>query len=85
MGCKCPPSPALFGLAPRVAPGEGTIATTVGWIQQWSAIGQMSGPPVVAWVASRVGGWDWTWAVTGACCAVGAVLAVALQRRGLRR
>ncbi|HOV19816.1 CynX/NimT family MFS transporter [Ottowia sp.] len=75
----------LFGLAPRVAPGEGTIATTVGWIQQWSAIGQMSGPPVVAWVASRVGGWDWTWAVTGACCAVGAVLAVALQRRGLRR
>ena len=76
---------ALFALAPRVAPGEGHIATTVGWIQQWSAIGQMSGPPAVAWVASRVGGWDWTWAVTGAYGAVGLVLAWALQRRGLRR
>ncbi|MEZ5607815.1 MAG: MFS transporter [Burkholderiaceae bacterium] len=76
---------ALFALAPRVAPGEGHIATTVGWIQQWSAIGQMSGPPVVAWVASRVGGWDWTWAVTGAYGAVGLVLAWALQRHGLRR
>ena len=76
---------ALFALAPRVAPGEGHIATTVGWIQQWSAIGQMSGPPAVAWVASRVGGWDWTWAVTGAYGAVGLVLAWCLQRRGLRR
>ncbi len=74
----------LFALAPRVAPGEGHIATTVGWIQQWSAIGQMSGPPVVAWVASRVGGWDWTWAVTGACCVMGAGLAWLLQHRGMR-
>lgn len=76
---------ALFALAPRVAPGEGHIATTVGWIQQWSAIGQMSGPPVVAWVASRVGGWDWTWAVTGTYCVAGAGLAWWLQRRSLRR
>ena len=76
---------ALFALAPRVAPGEGHIATTVGWMQQWSAIGQMSGPPAVAWVASRVGGWDWTWAVTGAYAAAGLVLAWALQRHGLRR
>ena len=45
----------------------------------------MSGPPAVAWVASRVGGWDWTWAVTGAYGAVGLVLAWCLQRRGLRR
>lgn len=70
----------LFGLAPRVAPGEHAIATTVGFIQQWSAIGQMAGPPVVAWVASRTGGWDWTWAVTAACCAAGAGLAWAIGR-----
>ena len=71
----------LFGLAPRLAPGERTIATTVGWMQQWSAIGQMGGPPAVAWVASQVGGWDWTWAVTGACCAVGVVLAWRVGRQ----
>ncbi|HMN20332.1 MAG TPA: MFS transporter [Ottowia sp.] len=71
----------LFGLAPRVAPGEHTIATTVGWMQQWSAIGQMAGPPVVAWVASTAGSWDWTWAVTGACCVAGAALAGLIARQ----
>jgi MFS family permease len=75
---------SLFGLAPRLAPSERTIATTVGWMQQWSALGQMAGPPVVAWVASRTGGWDWTWAVTGACCVAGAALAWAIGRRAAR-
>lgn len=75
---------SLFGLAPRLAPSEHTIATTVGWMQQWSAIGQMAGPPVVAWVASRTGNWDWTWTVTGACCAAGAALAWAIGRRAAR-
>ena len=40
--------------------------TTVGWMQQWSALGQFAGPPLVAWVASRAGGWQWTWVATGA-------------------
>ncbi|MBC7941476.1 MAG: MFS transporter, partial [Chitinophagaceae bacterium] len=32
------PIPAtLFALALRVAPGPQTVATTVGWLQQWSA------------------------------------------------
>ncbi len=71
----------LFALAPRLAPGERSIATTVGWMQQWSAVGQVSGPPLVAWVASQAGGWQWTWAVTGACCAAGALLAALIGRR----
>lgn len=65
----------LFALAPHLAPSDRTISTTVGWLQQWSSIGQVAGPPLVAWVASRVGGWQWTWVVTVACCAIGAVLA----------
>lgn len=69
----------LFALAPRLAPNERSIATTVGWIQQWSATGQMAGPPVVAWVASRLGHWDGTWLVTVACCLAGMGLAVLVQ------
>lgn len=65
----------LFWLAVRLAPGERQVATTVGWAQQWSALGQFIGPPVVAWVAARVGGWQFTPAVTLACCAAGALLA----------
>jgi MFS family permease len=61
----------LFSLAVRVAPSERTVATTVGWVQQCSSTGQFLGPPLVAWVASQVGGWHWTWAVTGAASVVG--------------
>ena len=65
----------LFSLAVRLAPNERTVSTTVGWMQQWSALGQFAGPPLVAWVASAAGGWHWTWAVTGACSALGILLA----------
>jgi len=70
----------LFALAVRVAPGADTLSTTVGWVQQWSALGQFAGPPLVAFVASAAGGWQATWLATGACCAVGLVLAYALTR-----
>jgi MFS family permease len=69
---------ALFSTALRVAPDEGTIATTVGWMQQWSALGQFAGPPMVAWVATRAGGWQWTWVTTGAMCVVGLLLTARL-------
>ncbi len=72
---------SLFGLAPRLAPSERTVATTVGWFTQWSAVGQMSGPPLVAWVASRSGTWQWTWVVLGTCSLLGALLAWRLGRR----
>jgi MFS family permease len=65
----------LFALAVRLAPSEDTLATTLGWVQQWSAFGQFAAPPLVAWVASRAGGWHWTWLVTCACSALGLVLA----------
>jgi MFS family permease len=65
----------LFSLAVRLSPHEGTVSTTVGWMQQWSCVGQFAGPPLVAWLASSVGGWQWTWLITGACCLGGMTLA----------
>jgi MFS family permease len=70
----------LFSLAVRFAPGESTISTTVGWMQQWSAIGQFAGPPLVAFVASISGGWQWSGFVTGGCAAAGLVLATFIAR-----
>ena len=76
----------LFYLAVRLAPGEGTVSTTVGWMQQWASFGQFAGPPLAAWVASGAGGWHWTWVITGGCSLVGILLAqgIRLQLR-LRR
>ena len=65
----------LFSCALRLAPSEGTVSTTVGYMQQLSALGQFAGPPLVAWVAASAGGWQWTWAVTATLSLAGAVLA----------
>nr|WP_315262785.1 MFS transporter [uncultured Limnohabitans sp.] len=65
----------LFSCALLLAPSEGTVSTTVGYMQQLSALGQFAGPPLVAWVAASAGGWQWTWAVTATLSLTGAVLA----------
>jgi len=74
----------LFALAVRLAPSEGTMSTTVGWVQQWSALGQFAGPPLVAAVASATGGWQWTWVATGTCSLVGLLLTAVLGRLSAR-
>jgi MFS family permease len=70
----------LFSLAVRLAPGESTLSTTVGWMQQWSSIGQFSGPPLVAFVAATVGGWQWSGIVTAGCALAGLLLAGIIAR-----
>ena len=70
----------LFSLAVRLAPGEQQVATTVGWVQQMSALGQFVGPPLVAAVAVRAGGWQLTPMFTVGFCALGATLAWATDR-----
>ena len=70
----------LFALAVRLAPGEGTLSTTVGWMQQGSAFGQFTGPPLVAWVAGRAGGWHLSWLATGFWALSGLALAGLLAR-----
>jgi len=74
----------LYSLAVRLAPGERTVSTTVGWMQQGAALGQFSGPPLVAWVASGAGGWHWTWGLTGACSVLGLVMAWQIGRERVR-
>jgi MFS family permease len=69
----------LFGLAVVLAPSEDTVSTTVGWMQQLSALGQFLGPPLVAGLAMQVGGWHWTWLATGACSLLGMAAAWRLQ------
>lgn len=71
----------LFSMAVRLAPDERTVSTTVGWMQQWSSLGQFAGPPLVAWVAHHAGGWQWTWLVTGGCSLTGVALALGARRR----
>ncbi len=75
----------LFAMAVRLAPGPDTVSTTVGWMQQWSASGQFAGPPVVAGVAAAMGGWGWTWTVTGGCALAGLLLAGQLGREAVRQ
>lgn len=75
----------LFSMAGAVAPDASCVSTTVGWMQQWSSIGQFVGPPVVGWVAGLAGDWRWTWAVTGSCACAGMGLALALRRELHRR
>ena len=71
----------LFSLAVRLAPDERTVSTTVGWMQQWSSLGQFAGPLVVAWAAHRAGGWQPTWYITGICALVGMALALTARHR----
>jgi CP family cyanate transporter-like MFS transporter len=71
----------LFSLAVRLAPDQRTVSTTVGWMQQWSCLGQFVGPPLVAWVAHRAGGWQLTWVVTGGCALLGIALALGSRQR----
>lgn len=70
----------LFAQAVRVAPDEGCISTTVGWMQQCSSLGQFLGPPAVGALAAWCGGWQWTWVATGACSGLGLVMAWRLSR-----
>jgi MFS family permease len=70
----------LFSLAVRMAPDDGTVSTTVGWMQQWSAFGQFVGPPLAALAAARAGGWEATWWITGAFAMAGLAMTLAIAR-----
>lgn len=75
----------LFGVAVAMAPDNDTVSTTVGWMQQFSALGQFLGPPAVAWLATGLGGWHGTWVLTGTCSALGILVAARLQREWCMR
>lgn len=70
----------LFSLGVRVAPDEGAVSSTIGWMQQLSAFGQFVGPPLAAWAAARAGGWHVIWWVTGSLALCGMAVAFAISR-----
>ena len=70
----------LFTLAVPATPREGSLASTVGWMQQGAALGQFAGPPLAAWVAARAGGWHLTWVATGLCALAGLALSAVIAR-----
>ena len=70
----------LFSLSVRLAPSPAAVSSTVGWMQQWSAFGQFTAPPLVAWVAVQAGGWQLTGVFSIVCCTVGLLLASAIHR-----
>lgn len=69
----------LFALSVQVAPDKAAVSTTVGWMLQWSALGQFSGPPMAAWIAVTFGGWDKTWIFVLFC----SLLGIAFSNRSL--
>lgn len=71
-----------FHASVRLAPSDATVSTTVGFMQQLSAMGQFAGPPMVAMVAQMTGGWGWTWLVTCAS-SIGGLVLVQWVRRSL--
>lgn len=71
----------LFALSVRLAPDDGTVSTTVGWMQQWSSLGQFAGPPLVALLAARTGNWDALWWVTVGFALAGMLLAGGIARQ----
>ena len=71
---------SLFALAALMAPSERTLGSTVGWMQQWSALGQFAGPPLAGWMAGAVGGWQFTWVMTAGLSAAGLGLAALTAR-----
>lgn len=75
----------LFMLSVRLAPGPATVSTTVGLMQQASSFGQFAAPPMVAWLAHRVGGWQWTWILTLSFSLAGLALAARLAQPASRR
>jgi len=76
----------LFYLIVKLAPTPQATSTCSGWMQQISAVGQFSGPPLLAWVATRAHGWHSTWTVTVSASALGILAAWCLNARtNLRR
>ena len=72
-----PPASALSGV-PVYAPSPGHVATTNGLLVQGSQLGQVLGPPALAWLVSMTGSWRAAPWLLGGVAAVGAALGLGL-------
>jgi len=71
---------SIFALVPRVAQDRQSSATTMGFVVQFSHLGQLAGPPAVAAVAAAAGGFQ-----LSALVLMPAALGAFIAARGLRR
>lgn len=71
----------LFAMAVHFAPNLKSSSASVGWVMQWSAIGQFSGPPLIAYLASQMGSWNYSWWITSTASAIGISLSFLLSRQ----
>jgi MFS transporter, CP family, cyanate transporter len=76
---------SFFNLSNRFAPGPDVVATTVGFMQQGGAVGQLVAPVLIAWVVTQTGTWSYTWWVTGAFALVLMGFSIAIGRELRRR
>lgn len=75
----------LYYMVMELAPSRRTLAPTMGWMQQGMAMGQFSGPPLVAWVATLAGGWSMAWTIPAVCSLIGLAISTRLGRQFLVR
>ena len=71
---------SIFALVPRVAQDRHSTATTMGFVVQFSHVGQLAGPPAVAAVAAAAGGFQ-----LSALVLIPAALGAFAAARGLNR
>ena len=70
----------LFSLSINRSPSPELVSTTLGWMQQISALGQVITPPLFAMLAVAVGGWHYSWVITDIMSLVGIILSIMLYR-----
>jgi MFS family permease len=76
-----PPASAMSGV-PIYAPSPRHVATTNGLLIQGSQLGQVLGPPAIAWLVSTTGSWQAAPWLLGGVAAVGAALGLGLAAVG---
>ena len=62
---------AYWGMVPALARRADDRNRLTSRTVLFAGVGQFLGAPVLAAVATYVGGWQWTWVVTGLLCVVG--------------
>ena len=70
----------VFAYVVYLAPSQQTVASTMGWVQQWSALGQFCLPPLMGSLVMWWGTWRNAWVVCVALGMVGMVCAMGIQR-----
>jgi MFS transporter, CP family, cyanate transporter len=76
---------SFFNLCTRFAPDPSVVATTVGFMQQGGALGQLVAPVLIAWVVTSTGTWRFTGWVIGAFAVVLMLVTFAIEREQERR